>query len=121
MAISTITWPAELPQQMLIEGYNESPNKQKIRTEMDAAIAKQRPRFSTTTGPFTGGMVMTDDQYNLFKEFFSITLGNGCLEFNMPKPGNTIETHVVRFTLEDYQPTKRGLYWVVVLNLETLP
>lgn len=120
MAFTTINWPESLPQQMLLEGYNEEPAKYKVRTEMDAAIAKQRPRFSTMTGPYTGAMIMSQVQYNIFKDFFIKTLGNGCLEFNIPKPGS-IETQVVRFTGEDYQPSKRGIWWIVVLNLETLP
>lgn len=121
MAYSNLTWPTELPQQLLIDGYDERPLKFKVRTEMDAAIAKQRPRFSTGAQQFAGRMIMTDAQYTKFKDFYNNTLMMGNLEFNMPVRGNSTITEVVRFTDEEYHGEPLGIHWNVILNLERIP
>ena len=121
MAISYIDWPSELPQQPLIDGFNEEPSSIKIRTEMDAAIAKQRPRFSTSAESRTFKMLMTNAQYQTFKTFYKDTLRSGSLEFNMQKPGIPGENIVVRFNERSYSPSPIGIHWMVQLNLEEIP
>jgi len=121
MAVSVIDWPTSLPQQPLIEGFQESPAGMKIRTPMDAAVAKQRNRFSNTAYKFTAPFLMTNAQYTTFKTFFNDTLNFGTLEFNQQVPGNTSTTQVVRFTDENYTPSFLGNLVRVVCNLEILP
>lgn len=119
MAVTTINWPVGLPQQLLIDGYEEKPMDNLLRTSMDAAVAKQRPKFVTLAMPFKGAMIMTQAQYEQFKTFFRTTLLHGTLPFNMQKPGDTI-TQVVRFT-GTYTPSFLGTVWRVELPLELLP
>ncbi len=121
MAFSSIYWPADFPQQFLIDGFEERPANFLIRTEMDAGVAKQRPRFTTGAEMFSGVLLMTNTQYELFKLFFKETLKMGSLEFNMPKRGETETYQVVRFTTEGYIPSPHGRFWDVKLNLELLP
>ena len=121
MAISTIYWPLDLPQRILIAGYAEAPYKAKIRTEMDAAVAKQRKRFTTAAQPYTAPMIMTNQQFEDFKDFFRYTKGMGSLPFNFPQRLDPSQYEVVRFTEEDYDAGVDGIYWRVMLNLERLP
>ena len=121
MAISALTWPATLPQDFLIDGYTEEPAKTKIRTNMDASVAKQRNRFTTAADSMSGRMIMTLEQYAQFKDFYVTTLKNGALEFNFPVVGNPTQSQVVRFTEGNYEPTPLGLHWDVQLNLEKIP
>lgn len=121
MALTNIDWLPTLPQQFLINGYDEAPPRFKIRTEMDAAIAKQRPRFSTGAKQVTGQMVMTNSQYDLFIDFYENSLMMGSLEFNMPKRGDNTQTRVMRFTADEYDSEPVGIHWLVTLNLEEIP
>lgn len=121
MAYASINWLEELPQQFLINGFDESPQDFKVRTDMDAAIAKQRPRFSAATYKFSGMMLMTNTQYELFVSFYRDTLAVGSLEFNMQKRGFPDIIQVVRFTDEGYQSSPHGRFWDVKLNLEVIP
>lgn len=121
MAESLIDWPSSLPQQPLLDGYSEKAPGKKIRTEMDAATAKQRNRFSTTAIAFTSTFLMTNAQYATFKTFFTNTLNNGTLEFNQYIPGNTVTKQVVRFTEENYTPQFLGLHVRVSCSLEVMP
>lgn len=121
MAVSLIDWLTSLPQQPLIDGYSEEPAGKKIRTSMDAAIAKQRNRFTTSAQPFTAVFLMTLTQYSNFKAFYDTTLVNGVKEFNMQVTGDPLTTHVVRFTEKGYNPEFIGLYVRVNCNLEVIP
>lgn len=121
MAYSSIYWPADLPQQFLIDGFDEKPAVFMVRTDMDTAMAKQRPRFSSGAEVFSGVLLMTNAQYESFKNFFRSTLKMGSLEFNMQKRGYPDIIQVVRFTPDGYVPNPRGLLWDVKLNLELLP
>jgi len=121
MAISGIYWVNTLPQQPLIDGYTEEAAGKKIRTTMDAAVAKQRNRYSTTTIPFTCVFLFTMDEYIVFKNFFNVTLVNGSLEFNMQVVGDPTTTQVVRFTERNYSPEFLGLHVRVTCNLEVMP
>lgn len=121
MAVSLIDWPSDLPQQPLIDGYSEEPAGKKIRTSMDAAIAKQRNRFTTSAEPYTAIFLMTMVQYNSFKTFYDNILGNGTLEFNIQVTGDTLNTQVVRFNEKGFSPEFSGLYVRVFCNLEVIP
>lgn len=121
MAFSSIDWPNTLPQQPLVDGFGEEPAGKKIRTTMDAAIAKQRNRFSTTANAFTAGFLMTMSQYASFVGFYNTTLSNGVLEFNQQVPGDPNTTRVVRFTDKGYSPEFLGIHVRVICSLEVIP
>lgn len=118
---TSITWPADLPQQMLINGYDEQDKKVLIRTEMDAAVAKQRRRFSVTGSDASGSFLMTNAQRASFRTFFKEVLKDGALEFNLPEVGDNDTYRLVRFMGTPPKYTPAGLRWIVSLELERLP
>lgn len=118
---TTISWPTSLPQQFLVDSYTRAPTDNLIRTTMDAAIAKQRSRFTHSTKSIKAAMLMTEDQLVTFRTFFEDTLSNGALSFNIPKRVPAIGTEEVRFSQGLYEESFVGPLWRVNMNLEVLP
>ena len=121
MAESSIYWPVDFPQQPLLDGYTEAAAGRKIRTAMDAAVAKQRNRFSNTAFPYTASFMLTMAQYITFKDFFNNDLKYGVLAFNMQTVGDPLTTKVVRFAEKNYTPDFYGLHVRITCDLEILP
>lgn len=71
-------WPASLPQEMTIQGYQEPLGKNSnIRTQMDVGEAKVRGRSTAIIKPIVGTVVMTSDQVDTLITFYFTTLGDG--------------------------------------------
>jgi len=116
---TTITWPTDLPQQFLVEGYADPPQDNLIRTQMDAAQANQRPRFTNVADDIKGTMLMTEAQYTSFKTFFKSTLKNGAYSFLLPVKGDNATYHEVRFKIP-YDPQSQAPFTRVSMQLETI-
>ena len=113
-------WPATLPQDLNLEGFEGQISSQVVRTPMDVGPAKQRLRSSSAPEPFRGIMVMTKDQFALFNEFFQQTIGGGADEFDWKHP-ITLVAKSVRFI---EQPRYRAITPTdisVTMALEIMP
>jgi len=76
------TWPATLPQVLLVDGYAESPPNTMLRTEMDAGPAKMRQRYTAAPRPISGAVILDSKaQLNTFAAFFVTDPKGGTLTF----------------------------------------
>lgn len=96
MAHITNTWPLGLPQSPLLEGFDEQPQPNVIRTGVDAGRARQRKRYTSAGAVFNCSFIFDTAQRATFDAFFKNTLGNGASEFNWVHP-ITDEPIVARF------------------------
>ena len=114
-----INWPASLPQSFLALSFQEKGPNNIIRTSMDSGPAKTRRRFTATTTPIEGSMIMTVAQFITFKSFFNSTIEDGALAFDMPDDvdGGTM---TVKFS-EAFKAVFLGTVWEVSLKLDKQP
>ena len=113
-------WPATLPQQLLIAGYEESPPDLALRTAMSVGPAKLRRRATAGVRPIAGEMVMTSAQVATLETFYVTTLVSGTLSFTHSHPRTAVSS-TFRFTAApSYEGLGAGDYRVG-LALEITP
>jgi hypothetical protein len=81
-----IGWPSTLPWPPLRGAYSESPPNPIIRTQMDAAEAKTRRRFTSMPETSTGRLELTNDECNILRSFLINDLAGGALPFTASHP-----------------------------------
>ena len=102
-------WPESLPQYPLIDGYTEKLREDAVlRTEVETGLAKQRPRYTTVPSEVEETFLMTNAQYNTFKDFFENNLSFGAIPFIKKNP-ITDQNVNYRF-IENYEPEFLGLH-----------
>jgi hypothetical protein len=116
--MASISWPAELPAALLLEGLSAKQESGVIRTQMDAGPKKARRRYTANTKTFTGKMLLTASQRTLLEQFYHAALADGVLRFNFADPFS-LETREFRFT-GDYTETALDGLFEVSLSLERL-
>lgn len=88
------SWPADLPQNILAQGYKgELPNNL-LRTSMDVGPAQVRRRGTVATQPVTGNILVTPTELAALIAFYETTLLDGSLRFRWVDPltGDTTTT-----------------------------
>ena len=118
--MSVPVWPAELPQQLFVNGYSQSFAETTIKSEMDAGPAKVRRRFTAGVEPVSGTMLLTETQLGYLRTFFVDTLLGGSLRFSWTKPPAHTTACEMRFTAPPSWTKVEGDY-EVNLSLEVLP
>lgn len=115
------TWPADLPQSPLINGFKDRLPALTVRSQPDVGPAKVRRRFTSAVRPMTFNFLMTSEQLTSFETFFIETLQGGALAFDFVHP-RTEETISLRFLQEPPEPeaVSDDLYRVVCM-VERLP
>lgn len=108
-------WPASLPQEPLVNSYEEQPPKTAIHTEMDRGPAKSRRRSTAMPRPIQMRFLMDSSQLDTFDEFFGDTIKGGALKFDFdePRTGTTKEFKMDR-ERPVYTPLGGGLFHVDV-------
>jgi hypothetical protein len=115
------TWPATLPQILLIEGYEEKLPDVNLRSAMEVGPAKVRRRVTAAVRPVTGQLIMTLAQIETFKGFYNDDLLGGSLRFGWFDPYDETTMVEMRFTeVPALSPVDPGLY-KVSMKLEILP
>lgn len=99
------TWPASLPTYVLENGYQEQLPKNVIETEMEGGPPKARRRYTTIFRKFQVSQILTQDQANVFENFYLSTCASGTVEFEWVHP-RTRAVMNFRFTQPQpvYQP-----------------
>ena len=113
-------WNVNLPQELFVSGYGQSPPAVTIKSEMDAGPAKIRRRFTAGVSPVSGTMIMTAAQLATFETFFNTTLLGGSLRFSWTTPPAHSVACEMRFK-EVPSWTKVEDEYEVSLSLEVLP
>lgn len=116
-------WPSTLPK--IAVDTQEARQDGTIRTPMGTGPAKSRRRFSAVSRYLTTSLLLTAEQRETFDDFFSDTLAEGSLEFDMedPKDGATVQMRFTGPPSYNYAGGNNGRVTVCVvsLNLEILP
>lgn len=78
------TWPASLPQFLLVDGFEIEFAENRLRSDNDAGPAKVRRRTTLNVGIMRGSMVMDCAQKATFQTFVNDTLLGGTIAFDFP-------------------------------------
>ncbi len=90
--MTILSWPPDLPQKFLIEGYSETPSENVLRSNMDVGPAKVRRRSTTAPVQMSGSMLMTIDQLKRFRQFYRSESFDGTVPFLFADITGTIRT-----------------------------
>lgn len=116
------TWPAELPQQFLVESYQRTSPENRHRSSVDGAVKKQRRKYTNVAQPFSGEMIMTADQRDSFWTFFRDNLKWGVLAFNFPTPAK-FDGSFITCQFGDELPSENAVshtHWRISISLEQI-
>ncbi len=114
------TWPASLPQDFNIEGFEEVFPQLTLRTEMDAGPAKLRRRATSGVRSFKTTLSMTQAQVIALDVFYVTTVSSGSLAFDWTSPRSDTPESFRFVTPPKIRPFS-STYWKVDLDLEQLP
>jgi hypothetical protein len=119
------TWPSSLPQDVLVQGYEEGPPNTLVRTEMDQGPDKVRRRSTAGTRTFAAQAIMTKAQVATLDSFILDDLSGGALRFDWVHP-RTQASVSFRFVPIDEQrivtySALGGDVYRVQMQLEILP
>jgi hypothetical protein len=115
--MTSISYPANLPG-IRSNGFQSQYHDPVIRTQMDAGPAKQRLRYTAAPKKFTGTIIATEDEREIFEAWFTETLGFGTLRFVMQNP-QTLQPEEFRFT-GVYAETETDGHFEISLPLERM-
>ncbi len=113
----SVPWPAELPQKILYDGFEEQFPNNLIRSNPDMGPPKTRRRTSVGFKPFKANMVLTTAQTLIFDSFFKDSIMDGAEPFELthPRTGELI-TLQVGASPPTYRPAGPGR-WLLALDL----
>lgn len=116
--MTAITWPAELPPVLRLDGLSGQKTKNVVRTQMDAGPQKIRRRYTISSKNFEGSIIVTEAQREILEYFYDNTIGGGALRFVMKDPQTLIPSEF-RFREEYSEESVDGL-WKITLPLEKM-
>jgi len=111
-------WPETLPQAFLQDGFQDSEPKYFVTTEMDAGPPKIRRRFTATSRPISGDMVLTSTQKGTLKTFYRNYGANEITTFPDPDGGTDL---TVVFSEPPTYTVYAGADWKAHLSFVVLP
>lgn len=118
------TWPATLPEFMLLEGAVEGLADGRIFFDADTGPGKVRRRSTARPRPLQGRMIVTTEQLATFRTFVDTTLMSGALSYTMTDQTLLTGTIRVRFNPKAGLPSWRKLRtdtYEIPMDLEILP
>ena len=83
----TAAWPLTLPQNLELEGFEETAPNTIISTQMETGAPKRRQRYTAAIRPIKGSVFLTSRQQRQdLDDFFCNTLAGGSLPFTWAHP-----------------------------------
>lgn len=116
--MTAITWPANLPQVLRLDGLSAEKQTNVVRTQMDAGPEKIRRRYTVASKYFNGSVILTEAQREILEDWFDNTLASGALRFKMKDP-QTLMIAEFRFR-EIYKEESVDGLWKITLPLEKM-
>lgn len=121
--MSSYTWPSDLPQCPLVDGYSEKNVKNILRTPMDAGVSKMRSRGRRASS-LSVSYAITTAQIGILDAFL-VTINN-VYRFDIPHPrtGNMVEVRIIPQgdgEMYSLDPILNGSMWKISLILEIMP
>lgn len=118
------SWPLDLPQRVLANGYSEGLPDGRLRTAMETGISKSRRRFSSAPKPVAASFRVTLDQKARIERFWDEEIAGGALPFLLPdqtKDGQPLLVEPGVPLLDDQgRPLLISAWWLVMAG-ETAP
>src|SRR5690554_6657207 len=114
------SWPAGLPQELVVEGYGQSAADTLLTSQTDKGPGKRRRRTTAGVEPVQGRLLCSGDELESLRAFFRTTLGDGALRFAWADPASG-EPCEMRFTQPISWRARGGDLFDVTLQLEILP
>jgi hypothetical protein len=119
--MADVTWPVDLPQNLLVAGYMRKPQSARVRTPMDSGPPKVRRINTAVIQAVTGSITVNTAQRNIFWTFYNDTIGYGSLAFNWTDP---VTLSAVEMRFGEEEPSEIALdagIFQIALPLEILP
>ena len=114
------SWPTSLPQEVLVQGFQEQPQPQTLRSSMDAGPAKLRRRFSAKIVNYKFQLLLDATQKATLDVFHDATLAGGSLPFDwVDHIGGGARSY--RFTKPPSYAASSPTAFAAQLELESLP
>lgn len=104
------TWPTSLPQILLLDGYDEQPVDNVIRSPVDQGPEITRPKYSSTPIDFTGSLILTSAQCDALDSFYDATLNFGTAQFDWVNSRTGAAVSLKFRARPGYQGAGGGLY-----------
>ena len=80
------TWPAELQDTLLVDGFQVRFGDTLVRSDMDVGPAKLRSRYTDGVDEYTCTINLEYDDWAVLNTFYKTTLSNGALTFGYDDP-----------------------------------
>ena len=115
------SWIGDLPFEFLRRGYTQNPVPNIIPFRPDKGKTIRRRRFTKDAIHFGGNLLMTTEQWNIFKNFYNNTTKAGSNPFTFPAPPTIQDKGDIEVMFR--RPPSRipyGTKWLVNLQLRTL-
>jgi hypothetical protein len=116
------SWPASLPQTVLVSGYSEAVGDAILEYQPDAGPTISRRRTAASARPLVAAFELTSAQIAMLRSFVDTTLIGGSLPFNFP--GVVVgPTYLVKFQKGGLPKWTAlgGDYFSVTMSLWVLP
>lgn len=114
-------WPASLPQDPFVAGFQETAGDRLLRSATDSGKPKRRPRFTAAIEPLKLTFPMTAAQVATLKTFYQTTLAGGSLPFDITHPRTQALVTIYFASEPSWSPEAGGKFWRVALELEVEP
>ena len=113
------TWPATIPEEVLVDGFMQQAVPATIRTKMEAGIDKLRRRYTTPILNLNVAMFLTFTQYETLETFYNTTLQGGVLSFDFTDPA-TATTKEYRFISPPSYTPSGGVHYLASMQWERI-
>jgi len=114
------SWPSELPQYVLVDGYQEAPPELLAETEMDAGPPASRRRFTVGETTIACRLAITTAEKAAFEAFFRDTLKGGAIPFDWVHPVSRAPVSM-QLRRPRYTPEPGGATFILALELRVQP
>lgn len=90
-------WPSGLPYMPLTDAFGvKEPHVPPAETEYEGGAYRRRPMATVRRALFPVGWLFNDAQYQDFREFYHLTLGEGSLRFTAQVPDGNGGAYITR-------------------------
>lgn len=113
------TWPATLPAPAL-NSVNETPPKNRLRSQMDKGPPKERRRTTANVRPISFLLKCTPAETQILDDFFVTETASGVNEFSWTHP-RTGAAVVAKFSSEPTYKEFEAAIWECSIQLEVQP
>jgi hypothetical protein len=83
----SVPWPVDVPDCFQRDSFSRSEDaKRGLRTTVSTGPDKTRPRYSTPIPNYSGAIIMTTAEHQLFLDFYNTDLAGGTINFTTVDP-----------------------------------